>query len=228
MPLPLLAAAAPAILQGVTGLIQSISGGSKAKKAQSELENLKTPTYNSNKGIMDYYNTAMQRYNVNPYQSQQYQYGQQQSNRNLSAGIGALQDRRSAVGGISRLAAGANDAALRNGMAAEQEQNQRFGQLGSATGMKAQDDMTRFQYNDVAPYEKQYNLLSMKAGAANQMQNAGMQNMFGGLSSLSMLGSDSLLNSMGKTGGAASSNSGYGNNMPSTYSDYLKMKSYFK
>ena len=228
MPIPLLAAAAPGILQGVTGLIQSISGGSKAKKAESALENLKTPTYQANKGIMDYYNQAMQRYNVNPYQSQQYQYGQTSANRNLAAGIGALQDRRSAVGGISRLTAGANDAALRNGMAAENEQSNRFSQLGSATGMKAQDDMTRFQYNDVAPYEKQYNLLSMKAGAANQMQNAGMQNMFGGLSSLSMLGSDSLLNSAGKTGGAASSNSGYGNNMPSTYSDYLKMKSYFK
>ena len=111
-------------------------------------------------------------------------------------------------------------------MAAEQEQNQRFGQLGSATGMKAQDDMTRFQYNEVAPYEKQYNLLSMKAGAANQMQNAGMQNMFGGLSSASMLGTDYLMNNggIGKSGGASG---GYSNNVPSSYNDYLKMKSYY-
>lgn len=226
MPLPLLAAAAPAILQGATGLFQTIFGGSKAKKAQGELEGLKTPTYQANKGIMDYYNQAMQRYNVNPYQSQQYQYGQQQSNRNLAAGVSALQDRRSVVGGISRLTAGANDAALKNGMAAEQEQNQRFGQLGSATGMKANDDMTRFQYNEVAPYEKQYNLLSMKAGAANQMQNAGMQNLFGGLTSGSMIGTDYLMNNggIGKSSGASG---GYSNNVPSSYNDYLKMKSYY-
>lgn len=224
MALPLLAAAAPAILQAGTGIFQSIFGGNKAKKAQSELENLQTPTYQANKGIMDYYNQALQRYNINPYQSQQYQYGQTAANRNLAAGIGALQDRRSAVGGISRLTAGANDAALRNGISAEQEQNQRFSQLGSATGMKAQDDMTRFQYNEVAPYEKKYNLLSMKAGAANQMQNAGLQNIFGGLTSGSMIGTDYLMNNQTQNTGASGS---YGSNVPSSYSDYLKMKSYY-
>ena len=225
MPFPLVAAI-PGLVQAGGGLLQSILGGSKAKKAESALENLKTPTYNANKGIMDYYNTAMQRYNVNPYQSQQYQYGQQQSNRNLSAGIGALQDRRSAVGGISRLAAGANDAALRNGMAAEQEQGQRFNQLGGATQMKAGDDRMAFQYNQVAPYEKNYNLLAMKAGAGANMQNAGIQNAFNGLSSLSMLGSDYTNNQ--PYGTASKQANGYGeNNVPSSYDEYLRMQKYF-
>lgn len=226
MPIPALAAAAaPAIIQGVGGLVQSIFGGNKEKKALNALESLQTPKYTANKGILDYYNTAMQRYNVNPYQSQEYQYGQTAANRNLAAGVGALQDRRSAVGGISRLTAGANDAALRNGIAAEQEQNQRFGQLGSATGMKAQDDMTRFQYNEVAPYEKQYNLLSAKAGSGANLANAGLQNIFGGLSSASMLGSDYLMNKPQTSGASGGYN--YGSNVPSNYSDYLKMRSYY-
>ena len=113
-------------------------------------------------------------------------------------------------------------------MAAENEQSNRFNQLGSATGMKAGDDLRRFQYNEVAPYEKNYNLLSMKAGAANQMQNAGMQNLFGGLMSGSMIGTDYLMNNQSSGGsGGASGGYNYGSNIPSSYSDYLKMKSYY-
>jgi hypothetical protein len=174
----------PAIGAAV-GIGQAIFGGIKAKKAQKQLENLQTPSYGGSESIMDYYNKALSRYNANPYQSQQYQYATGAANRNQAAGIGALQDRRSAVGGISRLAAVGNDAALRAGVQAEQQQNQRFGQLGQAAGMKTQDELRQFQQNKIAPYEKQYNLLSMKAGAANQTVNAGMSNIFGGLGAMS-------------------------------------------
>jgi len=214
-------------IQAGAGLVQSILGGIKANKAQKQLEGLQTPTYGGSKPLSSYYNTALQRYNVNPYQSQQYQYSNQQADRSQAAGIGSLQDRRSAVGGISRLAALRNDAGLRSGIAAENEQNQRFGQLGAAAGMKTQDELRQFQYNQVAPYEKKYNLLAMKAGGANQMANAGFQNIFGGLSSASMIGTDAYLNPQNTNQGNYNQG-GYGNNIPNTYSDYLSRNSYFK
>lgn len=169
------------LLGAAVGLGQAIFGGGKAKRAQKKLENLQTPTYGGSDSIMDYYNKALQRYNTNPYQSQQYQYATNQAARSTAAGLGALGDRRSAVGGIGRLAALQNDAALKAGMIAEDEQNQRFGQLGEAANMKTGDERLMFQMNKIAPYEKQYNLLSMKAGAGNEMMNAGLSNIFGGL-----------------------------------------------
>jgi hypothetical protein len=48
--------------------------------------------------------------------------------------------------------------------------------------MKAEDDLRGFQYNKIAPYEKQYNLLAMKAGGGAQIMNSGMQNIFGAAS----------------------------------------------
>ena len=169
-----------AIGAGIGGL-QAIIGGINARKAQKKLEKLEVPTYGGSESIKDYYNKALQRFNTNPYQSQLAQYSAQQADRSQAAGLGALQGRGSAVGGVSRLAALRNDAALRTGVQAEQMQNQRFGELGQATEMQTGDDIRQFQQNKLAPYEKKYNLLSMKAGAANQMANAGLNNIFGGL-----------------------------------------------
>ncbi len=169
------------------GALQGLIGGISAHKNQKKLEKLQTPTYNQNKSILDYYNTALQRYNINPYQSQQYQNAVQQAGRSTAAGINALQDRGSAVAGIGRLAALQNQQGLNAGVQAEQQQNQRFSQLRGATEMKAGEDRMAFQQNQIAPYEKKYNLLAMKAGANNQTANAGLSNMFGGLNSISQM-----------------------------------------
>jgi hypothetical protein len=179
MPIPILGA-----IGAVGGLAQSIIGGIKAHKAEKKLERLATPEYGGSQSIMDYYNKALQRYNTNPYQSQQYQMATQQADRSQAAGIGALQGRGSAVAGIGRLSALRNNAGLQAGVQAEQQQNQRFGQLGEASEMKTADELRQFQQNKLAPYEKQYNLLSMKAGAGNEMANAGMSNIFGGLGAI--------------------------------------------
>ncbi len=196
-------------LQTLVGTAQSIIGGIRAHKAQKQLENMQTPTYHQDKGIMDYYNKALQRYNLNPSQTAEYQRDIQNIGRNQAAGISALQSRGSAVGGISRLAAVGNNAALNADVNAENRQDQRFGQLGQATGMQAGENAKAFQYNDIAPYEKQYNLLSMKAGAANQTANAGMQNIYGGLGAFQDY---SNINKMygGGGGGGGSRNSGGG------------------
>lgn len=166
-----------AALQLGGGLLQA--GIGLFDNSEKKLERMKSPTYSQNKSIMDYYNTALQRYNVDPYSSSQYQLQKQNANRGLASGLKALQDRRSAIAGVSGVLQGYNDSLLRAGAAAEGERNQRFGQLGQAAGMKANEDDKAFQINEQAPFERKYNLLAMKAAGRNQMANAGLTNIFG-------------------------------------------------
>ena len=179
MPLPLL----PLISAGA-GLIQSIVGGIKAGKAQKQLEKMQSPQYAQNQGILDYYNKALARYNVSPTDSAMYKRQMNNIGRGVATGISSLQDRRSGQAGISSILRAQNDASLNAEVAAEQQKNQRFGELGQATGMKAGEDRMAFDINQQQPFERKYNLLAMKAGAANQTANAGMSNIFGGLQNL--------------------------------------------
>jgi hypothetical protein len=174
MPLPL--AAGLGIAQTGLGLVQSIFGGGAARKAQKQMEQM-VNSYKPNQSILDYYNKAVQRYNVDPYGSAMYRNQMQNVNRNVATGIGAAQDRRSGMAAISNLTQGANDASLRAVAGAEQQQAQALGQLGQATAMKAQEDFK--------PFEMKYNLLSMKAGGGNQIMNAGISNVFNGLGNVS-------------------------------------------
>lgn len=178
MPLPLI----PLIGAGA-GLIQSLVAGGKARKAQKQLEGLASnvPQYKQNQSILDYYNTALSRYGVSPTDSAMYKRQQQSINRNVASGLNTLQNTRSAIGGASSLVRAANDASLNAEVAAEQQRDQRFGVLGGATGMKAAEDAKAFEQNVNLPYQLKYNLLSQKAGAANQTANAGLSNIFSGL-----------------------------------------------
>lgn len=175
MPLPLL----PMVQAGV-GLVQSISGAIQAKRAQKQLENAKSPTYSLNRGILDYYNQALQRYNVSPTDSAMYKRQMRDIDRGVATGINALQDRRSGLAGASSILRAANDAKLNANAAAEQEKNQRFGVLGQATNMKAGEDRMAFDINENQPFERKYNLLAMKAGGGNQIMNSGLSNIFSG------------------------------------------------
>jgi len=161
-----------AAAQAALGLGQAIIGGINARKAQKNLEK-HLDTYKPNQSIMDYYSKALNKYNANPYTSQSYNQATRMSDRNLATGLNSLQGRRSALAGVGSLVQGANDNALRAGAQAEQMQAQDLAQLGQATGMKEREDKYKF--------EAKYNLLSQKAGAANQTANAGIANAFGGL-----------------------------------------------
>jgi hypothetical protein len=160
------------IIQGAIGLGQTIFGGNRAAKAERKLEGM-VNDYKPNASILDYYNKALSRYNANPYTSNLYNNQMQSVNRNLTTGINSLQDRRSAIGGINALTQSANDASLRAAATAEGQQAQALSQLGGATQMKAQEQFK--------PFEMKYNLLSAKAGGGNQIMNAGLSNIFGGL-----------------------------------------------
>lgn len=199
-------------ITGGLGLVQAGVGFFKSKKAQSQIQNLQTPNYKPNQAISDYYQQALQKANTSPYASNFYQQAQKTEGRNLATGIGALQDRRSAVGNIGALVQGSDDAQQRAGVQAEGLQRQAFGQLGNAVNMQSADYQRQFEYNKEAPYEKQLQLDQAKAVAGSQMENAGFQNAFGALGSASQIGMLKNLYGGGKTTQAAPTVNGYSQN----------------
>lgn len=178
----LLATGAQALLGG----IQSLTSGSSGAQAELEAAAKRSPLYKGSKSIEDYYQQALNRYQASPYQSQQYQIGAKNIQRATAQGISALQDRRGGIGGISRLAAGQSDALANLGAQAEAQRNQRFGQLGSASQMKASEDYRKFDINQMTPYQRDLQLKQMKSQAANERRNAGLQMLGGAASNLAM------------------------------------------
>lgn len=173
-----------AIPQTAIGAVQSIMGFIQAKKAEKALSKLQSPTYTPNKSIMDYYNQALSRYAVSPTESALYKRQRQNALTGTAQGVGLLQNRRAGQAGIPGLIRAQNDALLNAEVASEQQRNQRFGQLGQATGMRAGEERTAFDINQMQPFERKFNLLAAKAGAGSQIANAGLQNVYGGLSAL--------------------------------------------
>ena len=160
-----------------TGVYTAISADTKQKKAQRKLDELakNSPLYKADKSIDDYYQKALNRFNENPYQSQQYQLGAMNARRATAQGLGALQDRRSAIGGISRLEAGQNAAMQNLGAQAEGQRNQRFNQFGNATQIKSGEYQREFDFNKMTPYNRKLQLEQMKGAAAGEQFNAGLQ-----------------------------------------------------
>jgi hypothetical protein len=163
--------------QTVLGIGQSLFSGKG--RAERNLEKL-AGSYKPNQSILDYYNQALAKYNPNAYNSQAYQNRANINQRNLTTGINAAQDRRGGIGALGGLVQGADDANAKAASEAESEQRANLSQLGQATGMKAEEDFK--------PFSMKYNLLAAKAGGANANLSAGVQNIYGGLSSLGNLG----------------------------------------
>jgi len=176
-----------AIAQAGVGLAQTVGGWIQQHRATKALEKLQSPIYNQNQSILDYYNQALQRYNVSPTESALYKNQQKNIGRGLATGINAYQDRRSGQAGISSMIRNANDASLNSEVAAANQQNQRFGQLGTATQMKAGEDAKAFQYNKLLPYQNKFNLYAQKASGGNAIANSGLSNIFGGLSTANQM-----------------------------------------
>ena len=179
MPLPLATG-----LQIGAGAIQGIIGAINARKRQKDLEGFieKMPTYQANKGILDYYNQALARYNVAPTDTAMYKRSQQDINRGVAQGVGALQDRRAGIAGVSSILNRANQARLNANVAAENEVGRRFGQYGQAAQMQAGEMQRQFQ-SEQNKRDMQGNLKMQKAAAANQLVNTGLSNIFSGLNS---------------------------------------------
>ena len=174
----------------LAGGISAIGSNKRRKDRERELDEYakQSPLYQGSKPISEYYQQALNRYNESPYQSQQYQLGAMNVRRATAQGLGALQDRRSGIGGISRLAAGQNEAMQNLGAQAEAQRNARFSQLGGATQMKNADLMQQFDINQMTPYNRQFGLKQMKSQAAAQEYAQDKQNTFNALGNLASVG----------------------------------------
>ena len=182
-------AGASALAGAGMGAASMIGGRKQQKKAQEALERQaqSSPLYKPDKSIDVYYQEAMNRYRENPYQSQQYQVGQRNIQRATAQGISALQDRRSAIGGIGRMQANQMGAMQNLGAQAEASRQQRLGQLGQATQLKSGDYQRQFDINQMTPYNRQLQLEQMKAQAAGERYNTGMQMVGQGVSAIGSL-----------------------------------------
>ncbi len=189
MPAPFLAML-PGIAQGVGGIAQTIFGGGRARRAEKALEKLQTPVYQESGTIKDFYSKALNKYSIDPTKSSLYQSQMQNIQRGTATGMAGLQDRRGSCAGVAGVVQAQNDASLNATAAAEQQQSQALGQLGQAAQMKLGEERMAFEQNQVAPYQKKAALLSAKAQGGNQMMNAGIQNVFGGLQSLGKMKMD--------------------------------------
>lgn len=186
------------------GIAQAIVGAINTRKQNKKLENM-VNSYQPNKSILDYYNKALSRYNVNPYETNMYQQQKQNANRSLTTGLSVLNRGRGGLGGVASLVQGSNDAMLKAAAAAEGQQGQNLSQLGQATEMKAAEDFK--------PFEMKYNLTAQKAAANAQLMNAGLSNIFHGTGMVSQNAAMDKEFGTGRIGKAASSRklSGLGN-----------------
>jgi hypothetical protein len=168
----------------------AIGANQRRKSRERELDQFakQSPLYTPSKSIQEYYQQALNRYNENPYQSQQYQLGAMNAQRATAQGIGALQDRRSAIGGIGRLALGQNTAMQNLGAQAEAQRNQRFGQLGGASQMQAAEQAKAFDINKMTPYNRQFGLKQMKSAAANEEYAKNVSSTFNALGNMASIG----------------------------------------
>ena len=177
------------IVTAAYSIYSSASSASKAKKAERGLEeSLKsTPQYKPNQSILDYYQTALNRYNVNPSDTREYKLATQDIKQGTVQALRQLQDRRSGLAGIPSVVASQNKSLLRAAANAENRKAQEFGVLGQAAGMKAGEQRAAFQQNEMYPFEARYNLLAMKAAGARADQRTAMQNTFNNLNASASL-----------------------------------------
>ena len=168
---------------GAVGLGTSIYGDIKAHDTQKKLEKAQSPAYTPSQSIADYYAKALQRYSINPFQSATYQQQLQNTESQQASALNNLQGRREGVAGAGAVVQGSNNALLGATAAAQQQQGQALGQLGQAAGAQTQQQEQAFNINQTQPFERNYNLLAMKAAGANQVANAGLQTAVSGANS---------------------------------------------
>jgi len=186
--LPLAIGLAAAGTQAIVGGIQAATSGAKKRERELEAYAQQSPVYQGSKPIDSYYSEAMRRYQSSPYQTSKFVMGKNLADRSMASGLSALNQRGMALAGVSKLAAQGMDNTNRLVAQAEQDRRQDFGTLGAATRMKAQDEMTQFDINQMTPYNRQLALKQMKAQAANDRKNAGLQMVGSALGNAAMLG----------------------------------------
>lgn len=175
-------------LIGVASSIYSTAhAASQRKKAERELEKMKTPEYTANPSILDYYQKALQKYNTNPTDTAQYKLNQQNIKQGTTQAIAAGQDRRLGGAIVPAIIQGQNNSLLKAAAMGEQQKNADLSRLGQAAGMRSGEEAKAFQMNKVYPFEKQYNLIAQKAAGQAQVQNQSMTNLYNNIGALASM-----------------------------------------
>lgn len=166
-------------LQSGTSFYTGMHAKDKAEDAEHNLKAmaLNAPKYKANQSILDFYQSSLQKYNTNPTDSAQYKLANQQIKQGTVQGLNALRDRRLG-GGVSSLINNQNNALLKAAANGESRKSGELSVLGHAAGMKAQEEGKAFNYNQIRPYEAQYNLEAMRAAGSNQVLNKSIENGF--------------------------------------------------
>jgi hypothetical protein len=191
------AIAGASALAGVgMGAAQMSSANKAQKRSQQELERQakNSPLYRPSKEIGDYYKEAKTRYAQNPFTTPFYLENLKQSERSAVQALGALQSRGAAIGGVSRINRILQDSKNRNIATAMQEKNMDLARLGQAAQMQNRENQQAFDINKMTPYNRQLQLEQMKAQAAGERYNAGMQMIGSGLSNAASYGVASAYN----------------------------------
>lgn len=180
MALPLLAAAAPSIIQGVSGFLQARRGRRLAKQNVRPMYQI-PDEYKQNLAIAE----DMARTGLG---QQQYNQASQNITRNQTAGLRALSRSANPGAGIASLLRSSNDATnnLNVQDANAQRQNQMF--AIQQRGVLGQQKLAKQNWDRLQRYQEQ-------AQAAAALQGAGQQNMFGALNNLSSLAQTSMAGS---------------------------------
>jgi len=209
--LPLLAALLPSAIQGVAGLFQSATSGAGAAERGLEKFAKQSPLAKRSKSIDDYYQEALNKYKENPLTTPYYLESVKQANRTTAQQLADAQTRGSALGisdRASRMNLDAKSRALQGSLA---QKAQQFSQYGQAAQLQNQQDKYIFDINEMTPYNRQLQLMQMKAQAANERKNAGLGMIGGALGNLALGGVTGAFKGLGGAlGGALGGGSGGG------------------
>ena len=158
------------------------SGQRKAEKdLTKQIEAI--PEYLKSPSILEYYEQARQRYGVSPTQTAMYKQQMQDIERSGAGAVSQLRGSRERLGGTSTILNSLLRAKLGANVAAEQEQNRRFGQLGAAAQMMRGEDVMK-QQRDLMKQEQRIRQASAKAEGRAAVKRAGITNIFGGLTDI--------------------------------------------
>lgn len=141
------------------------------------------PEYTKSPSILEYYEQARQRYGVSPTQTAMYKRQMQNIQRAGATGLAGARGTAARMGAASSIARSLSDATLGAEVAAEAEQNRRFGQLGAAAQMRRSEDVMQ-QQRELMKQEQRIRQASAKAAGRAAVQRAGLTNIFGGLTDI--------------------------------------------
>lgn len=162
------------LVQAGAGIAQTIGGAIQRRRAERAAQE-QIGKLGPDQGILGYYNQALQRAGVSPTETALYKRQMQNIQRAGATGLAGAQGSRARMGAASSIARSLSDATLGAEAAAEQQQAQRFGLLGSAAQMAAAEKRR--------PEELRLQMMLQKAAGGTDIANTGLSNIFGALSS---------------------------------------------